>query len=165
MKLYQLTDLYSLFWLTFIDGSQGQDAHTWTNMLNTPRQNSWEGHAFEMVCLHHLPQIKKALGISGILSDCQSWTGQDEDGERGQIDLLINRSDRVINLCEMKFASDKYVISNDYREKIISRRELFRRATHTRSALHLTMVTTYGVKQNINSSVILSQVTMDDLFE
>lgn len=162
--LYQLTDLYSLFWLTFVNKSQGQDEHTWTNLLDTPLQNSWKGYAFEMVCLHHLPQIKKALGINGILSNCQSWIGTDGE-EKGQIDLLIERRDRVINLCEMKFSSEEYVITKQYREKMVKRRELFRRVTGTKAALHITMITSFGVKRNSNSNVIQSQVTMDDLFE
>lgn len=161
--LYQLTDLYSLFWITFVDNAQGQDEHTWTNMLDTPLQNNWKGYAFEMVCLHHLRQIKKALGISGILSNCQSWVGTDGT-EKGQIDLLIERRDRVINLCEMKFSSGEYVITKEYKEKLVKRRELFRRVTGTKYALHLTMITSYGVKNNANSNVIQSQVTMDDLF-
>lgn len=161
--VYQLTDLFSLFWLTFVDKYQGNDEHAWTNLLDTPLQNNWKGHAFEMVCLHHLAQIKKALGISGILSNCQSWTGSDGE-DKGQIDLVIERRDRVINLCEMKFSSEEYVITKQYRDKLIKRRELFRRVTGTKYALHLTMVTSFGVKQNANSSVIQSQVTMDDLF-
>lgn len=162
--MYQLTDLYSLFWLTFVDDTQGQDSHTWTNLLDTPLQNSWKGYAFEMVCLHHLPQIKKALGISGVLSQCQSWTGSDGQ-EKGQIDLLIDRRDHVINLCEMKFSTNEYNITKQYRDRLVERRELFRRVTGTRSALHLTMITTYGVKKSVNSSVIQNEVVMDDLYE
>lgn len=161
--LYQLTDLFSLFWLTFVDRFQGQDEHAWTNLIDTPLQNNWKGHAFEMVCLHHLPQIKRALGIGGILSNCQSWTGTDGE-QAGQIDLLIERRDRVINLCEMKFSTGEYVITKQYREKLIERRELFRRVTRTKFALHITLITSFGVKMNANSSVAQSQVTMDDLF-
>lgn len=161
--LYQLTDLFSLFWLTFVDKAQGQDEHTWTNLIDTPLQNNWKGHAFEMVCLHHLPQIKKALGISGILTNCQSWVGSDGE-DKGQIDLLIERRDRVINICEMKFSTDEFVITKEYRKKLVNRRDLFRRVTGTKYALHLTMITSFGVKPNANSNVIQSQVTMDDLF-
>lgn len=161
--IYQLTDLYSLFWLTFVSNTRSLDEHAWTNMTDTPLQNSWKGYAFEMVCLHHLPQIKQALGISGVLSQCQSWIGGDNE-EKGQIDLVIVRQDRVINLCEMKYSTDEYAITKQYAEKLIRRRELFRRVTGTKYALHLTMVTTYGVKRNEHSSIIQNQVTMNNLF-
>lgn len=161
--IYQLTDLFTLFHLSFIDGTQGQDEHTWTNLLDTPQQNTWAGYAFEMVCLHHLPQIKQALGISGILSNCCGWVGSN-DSQKGQIDLVIDRKDRVVNLCEMKFSRGEYNITRDYARKLTERRELFREVTETRAALHLTMVTTFGVKQNAYSSVIQNEVTMDEMF-
>ena len=132
-------------------------------MLDTPVQNTWRGYAFEQVCLLHLPQIKKALGINGIQSDVCSW--RSKNGERGgQIDMIIDRRDQTINLCEMKYSASQYEITKAYDEKMIQRREIFRQETKTRKALYLTMITTHGILPNKYSDDIQSEVTMEELF-
>lgn len=167
--MYQLTDLYSLFYLRFVRNYHGEDEHYWSH-----RQmdiSSWEGYAFEQVCLHHIPQIKKKLGISGILSNVCTWsyrgaTDIENDQLAGaQIDLIIDRGDKTINLCEMKFVNQPYVISSNYAMWLIKRRELFKQVTGTRKTIHLTMVTSYGVEHNAAWQNIQSEVTMDDLFQ
>lgn len=169
--IYQLTDLFSLFYLNFVEKGNSQDENFWSNIAFSSRENAWSGYAFEQVSLHHLKQIKSKLGISGVLSNIYSWSCAgftDEDGTRwrgGQIDLLIDRNDEVINICELKYSSDKYEITGAYEEHLRERASLFRKKTGTRKALHLTFITTYGVKQNRYSSVVQSEVTMDDLFE
>jgi len=113
-----------------------------------------------------LPQIKKKLGIFGILTEVSSWfTKSTEEADGAQMDMLIDRRDKVINICEMKFAVNEYEIDKDYEKKLINKIECFRKETGSKKALHLTMVTTYGVKQNSHSGRIQSEVTMDDLFE
>ena len=161
--LFQLTDLFSLFYLKFVKGYHGQDANRWSNMLDTPTQNIWRGYAFEQVCLLHIPQIKKALGINGIQSDISSWHYRDEH-QGGQIDMVIDRRDQTINLCEMKYSAGPYEITKAYDEKLIQRRELFRQQTKTRKSLHLTMITTHGLLSNKYSNDIQSEVTMEELF-
>lgn len=161
--LFQLTDLFSLFYLKFVKGYHGQDANRWSNMLDTPTQNTWRGYAFEQVCLLHIPQIKKALGINGIQSDISSWHYRDEH-QGGQIDMVIDRRDQTINLCEMKYSAGPYEITKAYDEKMIQRRELFRQQTKTRKSLHLTMITTHGLLSNKYSNDIQSEVTMEELF-
>ena len=162
--LYQLTDLFTLFHLRFCRLYSGQDEHSWTLMMGSHEHDTWCGYAFEMVCLHHIPQIKASLGISGVLSTISSWQ-QQGTGKKAQIDLVVERRDNVINLCEMKYANKPFAIERKYAEWMEERRELFREATKTNKTLHLTMVTVYGVKQNAYSSVVQSEVTMDDLFE
>ena len=166
--LYQLIDLYSLFYLRFVKEYSGQDEQHWSHTLDTSAQ--WEGYAFEQVCLLHIPQIKKKLGISGILTNISSWFAKpytDSDGTKwqgGQIDLLIDRRDGVIDLCEMKFSDKEYVITNNYDNDLRERMETFRHHTKTRKALHQIMVTTYGVAHNAYWNNIQNEVTMDDLF-
>ncbi len=163
--MYQLTDLYTLFYLRFVKNSNGRDEHFWSNMIDSPERRTWAGYSFEQLCLHHIPQIKNALGISGVQSDVCSWClPSTEEHPGAQIDLLIDRRDQIINLCEMKYSSGEYEITKKYEETLRERRELFRRETKTRKALHLTMVTTYGIKRNIYSDTIQSQITLDDLF-
>ena len=167
--LYQLTDLYSLFYLRFLKDYSGRDEHHWSHTLDTAA--SWQGYAFEQVCLLHIPQIKKKLGISGIQTDVSSWFAKpytDSDGTKwpgGQIDLLIDRRDGVIDLCEMKFSDKEYVITKDYDKELGDRMAVFRHHSKTRKALHLTMVTSFGVAHNAYWNNIQSEVVMDDLFE
>lgn len=164
--LYQLTDLFTLFYLKFVKNQHGRDEHLWSNMIDSSVRKSWCGYSFEQLCLHHIPQIKERLGISGIQSNVCSWYLPAKDGQRGgQIDLLIDRKDQIINLCEMKYSINKYEITGRYHNEMQERKELFRSQTNTRKALHLTMVTTYGIKDNAYSGMIQSEITLDDLFK
>ena len=168
--IYQLTDLFSLFHLRFVENDNSQDQNFWTNMSSTGAKNAWAGYAFEQVCLHHITQIKSKLSILGVLSSTYSWTCKpytDKDGTEwkgGQIDMLIDRKDQVINICEMKYSVDEYTITEDYEKKLRQRASLFQHVTKTKKALQHTFITTYGVKQNLYSDIVQSEVTMEDLF-
>lgn len=157
--IYQLTDLFSLFHLRYVKGYRGQDENHWQNMIDSPSRRAWSGYSFEQLCLHHIRQIKQKLGINGVQSDVCAWKGNG-----GQIDLLIDRRDQTINLCEMKFSQSKFEITKQYDEHLRERTESFRSATKTRKALHQTFVTTYGVKKNMYSGNVHSEVNLDDLF-
>ena len=157
--VYQLVDLFSLFHLRYVKHAGNRDEHLWSNLSPTPAHNAWCGYAFEQVCLHHVPQIKETLGIAGVQSNVCSWVG---DG--AQIDLLIDRADQVVNVCEMKYARQEFEITKAYAEQLRQKMMVLRQTTRTRKALHLTMVTTYGVKRNIHSSEVQREVTMNDLF-
>ena len=167
---YQLTDLFSLFHIRFVANNSGQDECFWSNMQGTGSRRAWSGYAFEQVCLHHIPQIKKALGISGILSNACSWTCSTFTDSTGikwkgaQIDLLIDRNDNVINICEMKYSDGEFVIDTDYEQRLRERASLFQMVTKTKKALLHTFVTTYGVKKNMYSGIVQNEVKMDDLF-
>ncbi len=170
-SVYQLTDLFSLFHLRYIKDSTGMDETFWTNTIDSPSHRAWCGYAFEQVCLHHIKQIKKALGINGVQTHICAWSmpaTKDADGkhiEGAQIDLVIDRRDQTINLCEMKYSMNPFEITPSYLKHILHRRELFRQSTGTKKALHLTFVTTYGIVKNAQSGLIQSEVTIDDLFD
>lgn len=160
--IYQLTDMYTLFYLRFVKGYNGMNDHAWSNIPDKKR-NTWQGYAFEQVCILHINQIKKALGISGIASDVCSWSTR--GGNKGaQIDLIINRTDNVIDLCEMKYSDSLYELTKNYIEWLKERRDLFKKETRTTKTLHLTMITSRGLANGKYTSQIQSQVTMDDLF-
>mgnify|MGYP002624260635 CR=1 FL=1 len=169
-KIYQLTDMFCLFYLRFVQNHNGQDQRTWTNSRNTGKIQAWYGYAFEQVCLHHIPQIKQALGISGILSNHYAWHRKactDKDGNEwkgGQIDLIIDRDDHVMNLCEMKYSREEYVIDRDYVETIRERTQMFRQDQKTTKNLRCTFITPYGVKKNMHSGIVDHQVKMEELF-
>lgn len=159
-QLYQLIDAYSLFYLNFIKKSSVDDENYWLNMLETPKYRTWSGYAFEMVCLQHIPQIKNALGVSGVQTSVSTW-----QNKNAQIDLLIDRKDRVINLCEMKFSIKSFSISKKYAENLRNKIGTFREVTNTKKALFLTMVTTFGVANNKYKGLVQNDLTMDIFFE
>lgn len=169
-KVYQLTDMFSLFYLRFVNKSAGLDEHFWTNLGKTGKKNSWSGYAFEQVCLNHIPQIKAKLGISGILCNAYAWSKKkftDSDGVEwagGQIDLIIDRNDDVINICEMKYSADEYIIKPQYAKEIKDRIAMFKAAEKTKKDLRCTFVTTYGIKNNPASDIVDNEVVLDDLF-
>ena len=144
----------------------GTDAYYWSAQLGTPAYNTWTGLAFERVCLWHVPQIKQALGIAGVLSQVYSWTYRPAKKEEkgAQIDLLIDRKDQVINLCEMKFSDDEFQMTAKEEERLRQRRSVFSTVTKTRKAVHITLVTTYGLKRTAYADIIQQVVTMEDLF-
>ena len=164
--IYQLMDNFTLFYFRYLTSNIKKDNHFWSNNLSSQLHSSWAGLAFERVCLWHLPQIKEALGIGGVVSTAQSWhteTTKEHDG--AQIDLLIDRNDGVINLCEMKFSNDTYQIDSEEDKNLRRRKSVFQQVTKTRKAIHTTMITTYGVAHNAYWNNIQSEVKMDDLFK
>jgi hypothetical protein len=164
-KIYQLIDLFSLFYLNFIRNKNNNDEHFWTNNFRTPTHNTWRGYAFEQVCLWHIPQIKHKLGISGVTASYSSWRNIDPETKSAtQIDLIIDRNDRVINLCEMKYSKDEYLITKEYNDTLRKKYATFSDKTKTRKTIHITMITTFGVKRNMYRGNIQSEVKMEDLF-
>ena len=165
--VYQLIDNFTLFFYRFMENGV-TDEHFWTDQVNTPLVNTWYGLAFERVCLEHIMQIKKSLGISGIMTDTCSWycrSNPDLGIQGSQIDLLIVRKDQVINLCEMKYSNTEYTINkkddSDIRRKISD----LQVGTKTKYAIFPTLITTYGLVDNSYSGGIQSVITMDDLFK
>lgn len=166
-SLYQLMDNYTLFWFKFISENKRGDNHFWTSSLDTGVYDNWAGLAFERVCLQHLEQIKKAMGLSVVISTAHSWIWKapEDSGEEGvQIDLLIDRNDDVINLFEIKYSKSEYPLSSAELAKMEYRRTIFKRETGTKKRIMLSMITTYGMSKNANADEIPIKLTMDDLF-
>lgn len=161
--VYQLADYYTLFYLRFLKGKENLDEHFWTHYMDNPAKSVWAGQTFEQVCKDHIVQIKQAAGVSAVLSDISAWSGSSESG-KAQIDLVIDRRDRVINIGEIKYAVDEFTIDAEYEEKLRRKMRIFREATGTKKALQLLMITTYGLRRNAHSGLVQSQVRMDDLF-
>lgn len=159
--LYQLTDMYTLFYLRFVRNYHGMNEHAWSNMEEGKR-NAWAGYAFEQVCILHINQIRSALGISGIASDVCSWSYRGDE-QSAQIDLIIDRGDKAIDLCEMKYSDHEYELKKDYVEWLRQRRDLFREATGTKKTLRLTMIASSGIKQNMYSSTLQGKLSLEDL--
>lgn len=163
-SLYQLVDFFSLFDIRFRDRRNEFSDDYWLRFSTTSAHSVWRGFSFEKLCLMHLPQIRKKLGISGVLTAAFSWHGE-IDGKRAQIDLVIDRNDGVINLCEIKCCSDVYVIDKAQSELMRHKRGVFTYSTRTRKSAQTTMITTFGLQRNMYSDELHSQVVLDDLFE
>jgi AAA+ ATPase superfamily predicted ATPase len=164
-SIYQLIDFYSLFYLKFLKSSQPKDINQWINTIDNPKHRAWSGYAFEQVCLCHIPQIKNALGISGVYSTTSSW--RSETIKNGaQIDLVIDRRDHVINLCEMKYSINPFVIDSKYANELRNKIGVFKTETKTRKSVFLTLITTYGLQSNSHSiGLVQNDISMDALFE
>jgi uncharacterized protein len=162
---YQVSDFYSLFYLKFIKNTDLTDQNSWIDRLDQPQVRAWSGYAFEQICLAHLPQIKKALGVGSVQTYSSVWQGSDGVSS-AQIDLVIDRRDQAINLCEMKFSINPFVIDKAYADNLKQKIGVFKAATGTRKALFLTFITTYGLANNeYAGSLVQNSLTMDALFE
>lgn len=163
--IYQLIDNYTLFYFKFIQQNENNDEHFWSASIDSAMHRAWSGLAFERLCMAHTQQIKASLGIAGVLSNVYSWRKEaDEISDGAQIDLLIDRKDQVINLCEMKYSLSEYAIDAEYEQKLRNKKSAFIDATNTRKAVHLTMVTTFGIKANAHSGIVQNEITLEDLF-
>jgi ribosomal protein S8 len=165
--IYKLTDEYSLFYLKYIEGHRSTATNTWIKIADSSSWKSWSGIAFETICLKHMEQIKKGLGIAAVQTTESVWRfvpGGDQSG--AQIDLLIDRSDHCINICEMKYSDTEYTITKDYAGDLKRKRDVFKTVTKTKKTIFITLITTFGVLQNTHAiGNVQNQLTMDALFE
>lgn len=165
--IYRLYDMYCLFFLKFIRPNKPSGKGTWLTLFNTSSYKAWSGYAFENICIIHIEQIKKALGISGVFSKISGWrfTGNDElPGV--QIDLLIDRNDQTINLFEAKFSDKEFLITKNYAQELRMKKLVFEQVTQTKKSIFTTLMSTYPAIQNkYYFNEIQSEVTMDALFE
>lgn len=164
----RLADEFSLFhhaWIAPLGKKSADDGH-WLKQRGTPKWRAWSGYAFEGVCLKHAPRIKNALGIGGVQTNESPWRHAGSDAAPGtQIDLLIDRADGTINLCEMKFSEAPFTIDKSYAAELRQKRDTFHRITGTRKNLFLTMITTFGIADNAYAKELVgNSVLADELF-
>ena len=176
-KMFQLTDLFSLFYLHFMKDKGDYGKNYWLQKIGTAEYTSWSGYAFETVCLHHIDQIVYALGISGSYYSPCSWSyrpsealkndpNADEDLKTGgQIDLLIDRKDKTISICEMKYAEGDYVITKGYASHVEQRLRTFRKVTGTKKSFSTVYITPFGLYNNMYARKVNKQIIADDLFK
>jgi AAA+ ATPase superfamily predicted ATPase len=162
--LYQLIDSYSLFYFRFIQKNEYNDEHFWTNSLDSPIHNTWAGSAFEMLALQHILEIKKALSIAGIQSAVSAWRSETA-GPAAQINLVINRKDGIINIFEIKYCNKEFTITKNYEENLKNKIFAFKTETNTRNAVHLIMLSTFGLNKNKYSEIVQKELILDNLFD
>ena len=164
--LFRLTDCYSLFYLKFIKDIPIQETITWKSLSQTQTWITWSGYAFENICFHHIDNIKAAIGIAGVNSNQYSFLSKPTDDMEGtQIDLLIDRQDNVISLCEVKFYNDEWVMSKEDADNLRRKKSIFRHVTGTKKQIFIVLITTFGLIKNKNSIGLVDNVLdMDALF-
>lgn len=168
--LYRLSDEFTRFHFDWIKplGKNSPGAGHWLSLQNQPKKNTWAGFTFEALCLKHVPKIKKALGIGSVETTQSAWRylPEKDSAEKGaQIDLLIDRKDNTINLCEIKFANSEFVIDAKYAAELRYKIQTFRTITGARKNIFLTLITPYGLAKNqYATELVACQVTMEGVF-
>jgi uncharacterized protein len=164
--IYKLTDEFSLFYLKFMENNRNVKKHTWEKLQDTPIWKSWSGLAFENICLKHSEGIKEALGIAGIYSETAIWKSKAVmDGNAAQIDLVINRRDNCMNLCEIKFYEDAFMIDKKYATVLENKKRVFKAQTKTKKHLFTTLITANGFEHNAHSLGLVDHtISLEQLF-
>ncbi len=162
---YKLIDPFCIFYLHFINGQRRVNEKFWQQNVTSAPVTIWRGFAFENVCFNHVHQIKRALGISGVISAHSAWSKKSGDEAGTQIDLLISRNDNVINMCEMKYYGGKFSVDKNYYAVILRRQEILAEEVSRKAAIRSTLITTFGLLHNEYSGVFTNVIILDDLFE
>ena len=161
---YKVVDPFCLFYLHFIHAKTEESESFWQENVTSHPVVTWRGFAFENVCFNHIPQIKKALGISGVITSASAWSKREDDQEGTQIDLLLKRNDNVLNMCEIKYYGGKFTVKKDDYLTLLGRQEILLGKVGPKVTVRSTLITTYGLTQNEYSGVFTNVITLDDLF-
>jgi uncharacterized protein len=165
LALFRLTDYFTMFYLKFMKNAKASGNGTWAAKAVSSSWHSWAGLAFESICLQHIAQIKKALKLTAIYTEVSSWKGEYE-GNAAQIDLLIDRADNVINLCEIKFSKSEFIITKSYASELQNKMSIFSMQPNVKNKnLFLTLITVRGTSNNSYvKEMVQNQVVLKDLF-
>ena len=164
-SLYKLSDPFCIFFLKFVDGNSVKKKSNWINIADSQSVITWRGLAFENVCFNHISQIKFALGISGVSTAESLWSKKGtDDSEGAQIDLIIERRDNVVNLCEIKFYSDEFVANRECHFSLVRKERLLREVIPKKASIHNTLITTFGLSKKEHFSDFVNVIVLDDLF-
>lgn len=162
---YKLIDPFCIFYLHFIWNQKKRSEKFWQQNVTSASLSTWRGFAFENVCFNHIEQIKRSLGISGVITESSAWSKKEDDTDGTQIDLLITRNDNVINMCEIKYYGGEYKVNKDYYLKLLKRQSILAENVPKKYAIHSTLITTFGLTQNEYSGAFNHVILLDDLFK
>jgi uncharacterized protein len=164
--LFRLTDCYSLFYLKFIRDIPTKETISWQAVSQSQTWITWSGYAFENICFHHIDNIKAALGIAGVHTNQYSFLAKaTEENEGTQIDLLIDRQDNVISLCEVKFYNDDLILTKEDADNLRRKKSIFRHVTRTKKQIFIVLITTFGLMKNKHSlGLVDNALDMNALF-
>ncbi len=163
--LYQLIDPFTLFYMNFVKDSMAEGEGAWLTQIDSPKWEAWSGYAFEYLCRYHVKSIKKYLGIGAVYAEISTWRSQAKSGG-AQIDMLIDRKDRIINVVEIKFSTKPFVVTKAYAENLSNKMRVFKAETDTPKTLMLTIIAAYGVAVNQYSQIYVQDtLDMNALFD
>ncbi|OFX23814.1 MAG: hypothetical protein A2033_14175 [Bacteroidetes bacterium GWA2_31_9] len=163
-SLYRLSDEYSMFYIKFIENTKPSNGGVWTKIYGQQSYKIWSGFSFETICTKHIEQIKEGLKISGIKAIHGSWIEKNTQNS-SQIDLLIDRDDNVINVCEMKFYNTEYALDKNHANEIAKKVNAFVASTKTKKSVFVTFITSYGLIINqYSKQYVQSELTINNLF-
>lgn len=166
--LFRVTDEYSLFYLKFIEGKTLSGGDEWSRISQSQEYKIWCGYAFENLCIKHVDRIKHALGISGVQTSVNSFLHRKDEvyGKGFQIDMLIDRKDDVINICEMKFHADEFNITSEYAANLRTKKVGLKTVTGTKKMVQITFISSYGILSNPNKTDLVdNDFTLEILFD
>lgn len=161
---YKLIDPFCIFFIKFIKNSEALSESFWLDNVSSQSITSWRGYAFENVCFNHINQIKTALGINGVVTKQSAWSKRADDERGMQIDLIIERKDNIVNMCEIKYYSEEFAVSKDYDLILRHRQNLLQKELSPKQVIHNTLITTFSLKYNSYSGIFSNTITLDDLF-
>lgn len=164
--VFRIIDFYSIFYMKFINGNVSDRTNVWQSLSNGATYQSWMGYAFENICLTHLKSIHETLGISGIYTQVSSFHFKGDDTLPGvQIDLIIDRNDGIINLCEAKFTNTEFILTKEYIANLRRKRTVFQQVSKTKKSVTTILLTSYPALQNkYYNEEVHSEVSLDRLF-
>ena len=166
-SVYKIADFYSLFYYKFIKKNKGSGKGTWLRIAKSSSFKAWSGYAFESICLKHIDQIKKSLGISGMWTNTVSWTfNGNKELPGSQIDLIIDREDQMIVLCEAKFTQENFMMTKKYANQLRQKEVVFKAITKTKKSIMNVLITTYpAFKNEAYLDLVDKEIIIDDLFK
>jgi len=162
-EYYKLIDFFTLFHYKYLKQRTNTDPHYWVNYLSDPAHTAWCGYAFERLCMAHIRQIKQKLGISGVITEVYAFRSIQKKGG-AQIDMVIDRKDDTINLCECKYSNKPYTLTESDIEGLARKKEVFLQEAKKKKSIHMTMVTANGLTHNAYRNEIQAEIILDDLF-
>ncbi len=164
--LYRISDPYTIFYFHFIEGQKLVKQGMFINLMRSPKWSSWCGYAFENVCFYHLPQIEQKLGIYAIYSEASSYFSKGTVHKKGfQLDLLIDRADKIITICEIKFYDSTFTITKEYAEQLRNKLALFKAETKSKKMLFFAFISTFGVSPNsYKNTLVQNEIKLNDIF-
>jgi len=162
-EIYQLLDFFTIFYIQFVK-RPSSDIHYWRNTINTPTQNNWYGLSFERVCMFHIQHILKILHLDSIHTEFYALRCEDSGGKKAQIDMVIDRSDGIVDICEVKYSSGRYTMTSQEFKKIQNRVDAFLLWSENQKGIHLVLITVNGVTKSVYNDVFQYVITANDLF-
>lgn len=154
--LYRIFDEFCLFHLQFIEPFKGNSLK---QLVTKKVYETWSGFAFEMLCYKHIENIKKGLRCDQINSKNYSWSNQN-----AQVDLVIDRDDNIVNLCEIKFYNSTFSVDANCANNLRNKEVQFKNSTKTKKGINTITLTTWGIEGKHAKGLVTNSLTIDCLF-